>query len=481
MKIAYALLVCLVLPALLSAQNTGITWSAPVTCGSPAQGGTRARVVVNGNGDPVVLWGRVNDPADFVAVGDGSSFGPPQQVSYPGTPPAVDFWMGADIAALGNELWICYKATPEATMPAFARRSLDGGLTWGDTVRITDDVWTRFPSIAIGTAGGPVVQYMQFDANFSNARQVTTRMVGGTFQPPVEVSAPFAPGQVCDCCPNQVTADGTTVVPLYRNAGPDIRVMYGAVSQDAGATYPIGGLLDPTGWNLSQCPSSGPDGYIAGDSVRYVWMSGATNGTKVYLASAALADLSHTAALPLLPGQGSTIAQNYPRIAGSGDTLGIVWEQAAGGARNILFSWSTTGMAGLSAPDTVNTAFTGAQRIPDIAYANGAFHIVWSDVDAGVARYRRADLATGTGVGTVAQAAEFQVWPLPARDALHVAVSGDREGQLRLFSPNGQCVWTGTMAGSTIDVSGFVSGPYVLKAKDAAGNSLGTVIVPIIH
>lgn len=479
MKLSSALVLGLFLPGMLCAQTSGITWSAPVACGTPAQGGTRPRVVVNGNGDPVVLWGRTSAPADFVAVGNGSSFDPPQQVTYPGTPPAVDFWMGADIASLGNELWICFKATPEATMPAFARRSLDGGLTWGDTVRVTNDPWMRFPSIAIGNAGEPVVQYMQFGAGFSNARQVTTRMQGGTFQPSVDVSTPFAPGDVCDCCPNQVTASGSTVVPLYRNAGPNIRVMYGAVSQDGGDSYAVGGLLDPTAWNLFACPSSGPDGYIAGDSVRYVWMSGAINGAKVYLASASLVDLSHTPALRVLTGQPSTTLQNYPRIAGSGDTLGIVWEQSVGVDRNILFSWSTTGLAGLSAPDTVNATFTGEQRVPDIAYANGAFHIVWSDLEAGVARYRRAELSLVTGVNGLVRPADLHVWPLPARDVLHVDVTATPGTKLQLYSSNGQCVWTG--AGSTVDIRDLSPGSYVLEATGPNGRSIGKVHVPIIH
>ena len=481
MKVLPALFVFLGLPGLLCAQSAGITWSAPMACGTAAQGSTRPRVVVNGNGDPVVLWGRTNVPAYFVAIGDGSTFDTPQQVTYPGTPPAVDYWMGADIASLGNELWLCFKATPEASMPVFARRSMDGGLTWGDTVRIADDPWMRLPSIAIGTTGEPVVQYMQFDANFTAPRQVTARMQGGAFQPPVDVSIPFAPGHVCDCCPNQVLAAGSTVVPLYRNEGPNIRVMYGAVSQDGGDSYAVGGLLDPMAWNLSACPSSGPDGYIAGDSVRYVWMSGAANGIKIYLASAGLADLTPTPELRVMAGQPSATQQNYPRIAGSGDTLGIVWEQTVGMARNILFSWSTTGITGLSTPDTVNSTYTAVQRVPDIAFDNGAFHIVWSDLEAGVARYRRAELSLTTGMDQPAQPAELRVWPLPAKDLLHVSKPGTSEVELRLYSPNGQCVWIGSTADAPIDISRFPSGQYVLKATDAATHYRATVNVPIIH
>lgn len=462
------------------AQSTTLLWSAPMACGTVDQGSTRPRVVVNGNGEPVVLWGRMNAPANFVAIGNGVDFSAPQQITYANVPPAVSYWMGADIAALGNELWFCYKATPENSMPAYARRSMDGGLTWGDTVRISTDAWTRFPSITVPTPGAPVVQYMQFDDGFSNARQVTTRMVNGAFEAPVSVSTPYAPGHVCDCCPNQVVSSGNTVVPLYRNAGPNIRVMYGAVSHNGGASYDTGGLLDPTAWNLNACPSSGPDGFIAGDSLWYVWMSGAMNGTKVYIARADLSDLSHTIEERLHSGQPASTQQNYPRIAGSGDTLGVVWEQSVGMDRNILFSWSTSGIAGLSAPDTVNTEFTGEQRVPDIAFANGAFHIVWSDEVAGVTRYRRAELALATGIQDRELQARVRAWPLPATNVLHVGVAPTAEGWLQLFDMTGRSVWKGHTA-ATIDVSNRAPGHYVLKASDAAGRPIGTVQVPIVR
>ena len=139
-------------------------------------------------------------------------------------------------------------------------------------------------------------------------------------------------------------------------------------------------------------PLSGPDGYIAGDSIRYVWMSGEDNGIKVFMGSADAGTLATGAQGNVHPGQASALQQNFPRIAGRGDTLGIVWEQLSGGQREILFAHSTTGIGGLSTPDTVNAELAGAQKTPDIAYADGAFHIVWSEPVSGQVRYRRTDL-----------------------------------------------------------------------------------------
>ncbi|MEO8590720.1 MAG: hypothetical protein ABI432_15200, partial [Flavobacteriales bacterium] len=467
---------------LLCAQNTNISWSAAEPISTASNGGTRPRIAMNGDGNPVVLWGRESGmKANFVAVGNGTGFNMPVQVTYMSTPPAIDYWMGGDIAALGNEVWISYKATPEDVMPMYVRRSLDGGTTWGDTVRITNDPWTRFPSIAIGNAGEPVVQYMQFDDGFANARYVTTRMSGGMFQPAVDVSIPFAPGNVCDCCPSQVVATNDVVVPLYRNAGPNIRVIYGAASADGGASYSVGGLLDPTNWNLAGCPSTGPDGYIAGDSVRYVWMSGALNGSKVDARSAALSDFGTGGLVKVHPGQTAATVQNYPRIAGQGDTVGIVWEQDVAGELNILFSWSTTGLSGLSAPDTVNTSLMGSQRTPDIAYADGAFHVVWSDEATGVVNYRTATLnSTTSGLATVAMT-RFSAWPNPASTMLHVELQDAEDAVLRLFDNAARCVLAVPGRSQQLDLGTIAPGSYLLRASDGQGRTIGQLPVQVLR
>jgi len=389
--------------------------------------------------------------------------------------------MGADLTAVGNEVWACYKVIPEHMMPMYARRSLDGGYTWGDTVRISNDAFTRFPSIAIGTAAEPVVQYMQFDDGFTNARHVTTRMSGGVFVPSVPVSAPFAPGQVCDCCPGQLVADANLVVPLYRNAGPNIRVIYGAASTDGGETYPTGGLLDNSNWNIAACPASGPDGYIAGDSVRYVWMTAAVNGTKVRMSSAALSDFALGAWVLPHPGLPNSAVQNFPRIAGSGDTLGVVWEQNIGGDFNILFSWSTTGIHGLSTPDTVNTSLPGQQRTPDIAYADGAFHIVWSDEASDLVNYRIATLSATTGIAGPVAFTAFNAWPVPATTTLHVELTDGTRATLRLFDAAGHCVLTAFGGSQQLDLGSISPGAYVLHASDAQGRSLGQVPVQLVR
>ncbi|MBK8612856.1 MAG: hypothetical protein IPN85_05080 [Flavobacteriales bacterium] len=120
------------------------------------------------------------------------------------------------------------------------------------------------------------------------------------------------------------------------------------------------------------------------------------------------------------PGPGAEPAAELPRIAGSGDTLGVVWQQIGNGQSEILFSWSVTGPCGPGRSDTVNVDLPGSQRTPDIAYANGSFHIVW-----GESRDRGCGIESHYPKCRIREQVEARCcprssWPNPVTDVLHV-------------------------------------------------------------
>lgn len=453
------------------AQQPALTWGPVIDVNAPGEGGLRPRIALNTAGDPVVLWGRSGPAANLVAVWNGTSFGAPVEVSMPGCIPSVAEWMGSGIAAHGNTLWVVMKATPEESRPLYVRRSDDGGLTWGDTLRVDplDDGVSRFPSIAVSDAESPVVQYMRFDSGYIGARQVTARLNGAAFDPPVPVSTPFLDGDVCDCCPSQVEALGDRVVALYRHAEGNERVMWGATSDDGGVSFPVGSLLDTTGWLLNACPSSGPDGYLTADSIRYVWMSGANNGNKVYVGSADVAGLGLGPQRLVHPGQSIGHQQGDPRIAGTADTVGIVWQQNKAGQLEVLFAWSTSGPGGLGEPDTVNAVLTGAQRTPDIAYANGNFHVIWSEGNTQV-RYRKATITSDVGVQEPGARA-VRVWPDPATDVLRVEGAWARG---EVLDVSGRTLLRPTVQQGAIGIGALPPGTYVLRLWEVGGASTVT-------
>ncbi len=456
------------LATFLNAQ--ALVWEDPVDVATEESGDRRPRVVVNATGHPVVLWS-ASDGACFTAMGMGVGFMAPVRVNPEGTTIAAADWQGPAIASSGDVLWAVFKALPEENAPCYLVESTNGGASWGDTLRLDPDdgLVSRFPSVAITDDGSPVVQYMQFTSGYLEPRMVVRAWSNGSPLDPAPVSAPYAPGEVCDCCTGEVEASGSGVVAIYRNAGGNIRTIWGAASTDGGATFPVGAEVDNTDWFLAACPSSGPDLCISGDSIRYVWMSGEENGTKVYLASAHAATLALGAQIHAHPGQVGSLQQNYPRIAGSGDTLGLVWEQNFQGQREILFAWSTNGIGGLGVPDTVNTVLTAAQRTPDIAFADGAFHIVWSEPATGQIRYRRAHLLEGTGVPVPSPASAMRIHYDGLMD--RVLISGLVPRTCQLFDASGRILFSASGPTQEIPVQGVVPGCYLVRAVDDSGRA----------
>lgn len=399
-----------------------LSWSAEQAIGLVGNEALRPRIDVGTNG-PIIIWG--DAPTDLLFSSDpGTGFGPPTTVQPQGVQPWATSWAGADIAAHGDTLIAVYSTGTQGVGTLYASRSTDGGQSWPDTVRIAPQpgLEARFPTVAYLPGQGPIVQYMEFDPNWMEPRYVVSASVNGgtSYGPPVPVSAPYAPGEVCDCCTGQMVNGDGKAIAMFRNNNTNIRTMWASVSSDGGTSFPIGAEIDETYWVYNACSSSGPDGYVAGDSLRYVWMSGATNGTKIHYGSALLSDLSIGANAPVHGDQPSALQQNFPRIAGNGDTLGIVWEQNRLGDKNILFSWSVSGWAGLSAPDTIHANIAGAQRTPDVAFKNGVFHLVWEEQTTGTLGYRAATIEGSIGINALEDTEPLLLWPNPAEDEIQL-------------------------------------------------------------
>lgn len=457
------------MPVLLSAQS--LTYGPQVDLAEPGQTAYRPRIVAGSQGVSL-LWGssagtlwHLSDPALPGAM--------PVAVHPAGVESWATTWAGADVARHADTVVAVFSTGNQGVGPLYAVMSTDGGATWQDTVRVAPqlEAEARFPTAHYVPGQGPAVQYMAFGPNWSDPRHVVSRSTdhGLTYSPPVDVSEPFAPGEACDCCTGQVVGEGDRLVALFRNNDSNVRTIWGASSVDGGAGFPVGAELDQSGWVVNTCPSSGPDGYVVGDSVRYVWMHAAVNGTKIYHGSAELTSLLTGPAGAVHGGQVASLQQNVPRIAGSGDTLGIVWQQLFGGQREVLFSWSTTGFAGLSVPDTVNADLGGNQTNPDVAYHDGTFHLVWQHAPSGGLQYRTATL--GPDVGITRPSALQAVHPVITQDQLCLA-DAPPGSWVTVLDLHGRPVARGGATGP-MAIGALSAGAYVVRLEDAGGRPLG--------
>ena len=121
----------------------------------------------------------------------------------------------------------------------------------------------------------------------------------------------------------------------------------------------------------------------------------------------------------------------------------------------------------------VNVDLSGPQKTPDIAYADGAFHIVWSETSTGTVRYRKAVLGNDVSMEEYEDHMHLTCWPNPvsgkgtADQVLHV--SGGQWISAEIVDAHGRSVRHGAVRSDAVDTSGLPAGSYLLRLKDMHG------------
>jgi hypothetical protein len=249
--------------------------------------------------------------------------------------------------------------------------------------------------------------------------------------------------------------------------------MWGCYSTDGSASFTASAEIDQTNWSISSCPSSGPSGVIMGDSLVSTWMS----NSDVYISSTNLNNQQIGVHRKLFPmGLG---VQNFPVIAGKGDTLAVVWQGSNGGSTDVFFTYSVTGTAGLGVNiDTLTAGTVGGQSRPDIQFSNGKFHIVYSDNVGNNVKYLQGTIdPSSLGTGELKPDAEIEIFTVQAdgKTTLKVKSKLNTESTVQLISSGGQQVSIGkqqiTAGISTISIpENIQKGIYYVVLETKTGN-----------
>lgn len=457
-----------------------LIWSGEVTVanGNP-YGGIRPRICMTANSYPLIMWGggTGTEPL-YSARWNGSSFTMPVQVTPNNVNPFIDTWAGATVASYGNTAFACFKVQPEMMNNIYVVKSTDGGLTWSDTVRVDgmNGPYDRFPNVEVTSAGNPVVMFMSFNTSWGNAEYVVTNSTdgGATFPMPVSVSS-LGGSDVCDCCPAYMFIDGNRQIAAWRRNNNNLRDMWVGLSTNGGGSFTVGGDVDNTNWMIPNCPSSGPEPFLYLDTVTTVFMSEGWGGnTRVYVSTWNVNTQSLGLMTAIAGNYTSAVTQNYPMIAGRGDTLGVVWQQQdAMGNMDIYFSWSVTGAEGLVNNETViNTVTAGMQRNPDIQYANGRFHVTFQDAVTGNVIYKYASI-NGVGMDEDPEL-DLRVYPNPSVSGIFIGSKGTGiTGKLKLMDALGKEVWnTDAKEARSLSLPKMPAGIYTLQLTAPDGRWL---------
>jgi hypothetical protein len=450
-----------------------LNWTAEVTVANGSTyGSTRPRVAATANNVPLVVWGSSSSDQLNYARGNGVGFGMVMALTPNNVDPAVMSWQGHDIGSYGNTVYVVFKSEPEMMGNIYVKKSIDGGVTWTDTVRVNMmGPYCRFPSIAVTDVGNPAVMYMTFDMNWMSATYVVANSTDGGQTYPMSPANASGVGNsdVCDCCPGYMTTDGNNQVATWRRNNNNRRDMWAAVSSNAGTTFPVGIDVDSTDWMLSSCPSSGPDPHLSGDTLITVFMSGAFGNNRLYITTFNILTGMEGFDAELATNISSTADQNYPFIAGNGDTMMVVWQQNDNGNVNTYYAWSMTGAAGLVNNSVLlNSSVAGMQSSPHVAYSNGMFHVVFTDMASGNVIYKSATIVP-SGIDEASSENVLNAYPNPSSGDVTLDVSSllGHDGCLTLTDATGRVVISSSVVGnSNVLIARQAAGVYMAEITD---------------
>lgn len=433
-------------------------------------GNLRPRMALTNNG-PVVLLSRSGGGILSVAKWNGTAFDTPVGILPSGMETYAAAWTGADIAAKGDTVIVVFKANPVETGHVYSVRSTDGGVTFGDTVRVdsheTGIAW--MPSLDIDASGNPTVTFMIHDANWTNPRYAIARSTdaGISFLTQQEITGNI-PGEACDCCPAEVAISGDRQVMLFRNNDNNVRDIYGVLSQDNGATFTSEANIDNTNWVINACPSTGPAGSFVANDLLTTFASRATGEYRVYVSrSDVSSSVSYTDRIAIVESETNTSSQNFPRIHSWGDTVVVAWQENKGSNADVYVSIATNEgtdiLTELSLnPFIANETTTGVQSYPDVRIKGDMIHLCYADAISGDVLYRRGSISQVN-----LEEAELNnstvLYPNPSSTRVF-NLNGDKLNDILILDQSGNIIEFTLKGTDQIEVSA-PSGIYFLKAK----------------
>lgn len=456
-----------ILPTRSSAQ-IDITWSDEIEVnGNFDYGFSRPKLALTSNGDPVVMWGKRNNLDVYVSRYKDGKFLEPVKVTPNGISAFAQDWLGPDMVAYGDTIYVAFEAEPEGTGLIYVVRSIDGGLSFGDTVRVSANPQTRFPALSVSPDGTLFVALMEFEPGYKEPHYAVavSKDGGQSFSEAVKGSG-IAPGEVCDCCPAYLLSNEQATTLFFRNNDDNLRDIWAARSIDGGKSFPKAKEIDNSNWMIGACPSSGPSAIYYKDSLATVWMSAASGSSRAMIGSASEVGLDLGFNALLTPNAPSTANQNFPIIAGKWDVTGVVWQESNNGKSYLQFVSTDKGLMDLvgQTPITVNEGVSNIPRNPQMKYENGVFHLTWQDLRSQSIKYRKGSIVNFVGVS---EATKQTVKAYPNPSGEYVTIENEMPmDRIEVLDATGKMLKVTSLNGAQqhrLDVSGLTPNLYFIR------------------
>ncbi len=477
------LLLILLFPGVIIGQTLFLSDAVEVS--TEGTGNRAPRLALLDNDRPIVYWGKPGgDATMYLAIWENGSFGAPIAVNTNGIVP--DLWgggLGPQIATLGNTVFIVFEVYGDGI---YTLKSTDGGQNFEPPVTAytpTPGRVATLPTIAVDPDGNPVVGFITTNFSEQDALYEITRSTDGglSFPPSVVANTEANGGEVCECCPASIgIASANEIYAGFRNNDNNIRDIWVAKSTDAAISFPEAVDIDQSDWQAFVCPQSGPDLLMNGDSIFSTYYSGATS-SDIYFSSMHSGTMTAGSNFQIPAMTGDQVNQNFPAIAGHGDTLGIVWQESGMGW-DIVMAWSANGAADLLNHYQSIAGGASSQTNPDIAFANGRFHIVYADQSSGRVMYRIASFEQILNAPAVNQPIfSAKVTPNPFSSEATLSFENKMVGpvQASVFNSLGQKMadYQTDEAHLVINRTGISSGIYFVAIQHGDFRIVNTLLV----
>lgn len=293
--------------------------------------------------------------------------------------------------------------------------SRDGGRRWSEPVRPHADgtqtehgfvsmwpqpqgglgiAWLDGRGTAVGQAGDDAAGDGDRHAHHASAEGAMT-LRAAAFDSALRGSGEVGiDASVCDCCQTSaaVTARGPLLVYRGRTGG-EVRDIMATRLDGTGWTPPQPVHAD--GWEMPACPVNGPAVAARGDAAVVAWYTEAGGQPEVRVAHSG--DAGDSFAAPVSLDAGDAV---HGRVAVALDDAQawILWLREDGEGQSLWLSRRSPDLA--TEHQRLQVArLAGRGRgtgFPQLAVAGGAAHVVWTDVEDGVAALRGARIVPGS-------------------------------------------------------------------------------------
>ncbi|MBC7945200.1 MAG: exo-alpha-sialidase [Burkholderiales bacterium] len=307
------------------------------------------------------------------SVDGGKTWTEPVRVDA-GAQPVHGFERGNDaqIAAIGQRLiavWTTLGSGWGGSGPLAVAVSEDGGKTWQAQLNPADDNSTGGHAFIdlIADRNGMFHLVWLDDRNGSQGLRYTQSSDAATWIPNRSLDR-----KTCECCWNTLFGGAENLYALYR--GNDPRDMRLAVSTDSGLAWKQSGQVGAFGWKINACPHAGGALASSGGRLHALVWTGRDGAPGLYHLHSADSGKRWSEPRRL----GSEDAKHADLATAGREKLAAVWDEASDGDSAIFGARSEDGGATWSTPRRLSDFGANATH-PRIVFSAGEYRVLWTE------------------------------------------------------------------------------------------------------